>query len=493
MTAYTEWLPGPTQAEQYNSFTDVYGAFLAAIVHERVGDIGGSVSLTWYITGGNHTEGANPEFSITWASTTGGHTATSHYRYNPVLLGTLDPSIPYAVDTGMPQGVLASMTYAQAATWISRVGGLTAWRGSVMLSLATACIGMAASIAGLTLTTTALSYTDGSRAGGTLGLRMAFSYNPSAAELTAGINQLEAVRVGIFSDGADGTVNVSGDGASLGTAQVNVPIVQFQSAAAEDAWFEFTQAELEAADFAGFTGANTVSHVDDLGEPDHPSTEPDPADARQLFDQASMLPVLVNTPGSWPALTGPGGAAFALIVTAGYALSTIISTGILSAMNAAYGAISGAITTSLQLVGSNTTDLVASSTTANENLANVKNSLDFLASNSASNALTSNLEDIKVAAEAIEQHLGTIVLHQASQVTNGAAQAGNLDRIADALEALVDLLDGDAGATPPVPGVLEVIQQAANSLQDVAELRNTLRIRAKGIEVEGTVGMYPDE
>lgn len=489
MTAYTEWLPGPTQSEQYNSFEDAYGAFVPLLLHERVGSIGGSASLTWYIVSTTHGEGANPEWNVNYASTTGGHTATTHVRYNPTLLGTLDPAIPFGVETGIPQGILSVMTYAQLAGWISRLGSLATFLNTVLASFFTTICGMAASTTAMTATCTAIAYTDGSRAGGNAGVRCLLTYNPGVAELAGGVKQLAATLVGTVSDADDGTLNVFSGGSTLGEAVQNVPVIQFQGGDAESAWLEFTNAELEAADFAGFLGANTITHEDDLGNVDIPVVEPGEPDQRPIFTEAGAVNTLMLAPELIPMIPTPQGGALVAILAAGTWLSTWLSTGVFAALNGALSAISGGIATALTAIATGAGTIATGATGLISGSTSVRSSIEYLASNNASNALTTSTQEAATALQGIETDSTALVSAVSGIETVQASQAISQDRIADALERIADALEGDPEEDPPRGNLNEEIAKLTARLKDVADLSQTLVVKHKGTEFIATVGV----
>jgi hypothetical protein len=295
-------------SEQYNTFDAVWEEFAFGIVHEFVGSIGGSPSKTWYITGGSQNVGANPFVGITFATVPAEHTATVAIRFNPALLGTLDPAIPYGVQTEFPQFVLSAMTYAEGQTWISRAGGIVAWRGSVMPTLATAIMALAAQPSGLAVTVRSFSYTDGARAGAALGWAFTATYDPTAAELTAGIRELQVSRYGAWSDVLDGTVNIVSDGGTIGEATLQVPVVVFESTPASQAWTNFVNQQVSLYQDFSVTSFQIITNEGDLGAVDHPSREPvPPGDTTvEVFASPGVLPAVVA--GTLPAIqtTFPG-------------------------------------------------------------------------------------------------------------------------------------------------------------------------------------------
>lgn len=292
MATYTVYRPGPTITEDHDSFDEAYEALLGDTFAEIIGSIGGSPSLTWYLGSITSGGGAQPFWALNYFSTTGGHQAVYVIRWNPVLLGTLDPSIPFGGDHRWPQHVL-DIPYSALSDWITRANIATV-QACVGSNWASAMGQMAASVGACVGTATPLAYTDGARTGGRFGFRAIFTYNPSSSEISAGIKQLDATRLGIVTDADDGTLNVASGSAVFGESVSSVPVLTFQGGDSYQAWVDFTANQTTIAQDFSVTSINIVTNNGDLGVPSPPSNEPAPIDVSvQAFGSPGSVPAII--------------------------------------------------------------------------------------------------------------------------------------------------------------------------------------------------------
>lgn len=541
MAAYTEYSPGPTVAEQHNSVQNLLDAFYSIAALERSGGIGGSASRTWYISGFSATGGANPSLNIVWAETTATDTATSIVRYNAALLGTLDPSwallqIAYFINW------MQAYAHGDWNTHRTRSGGTAGWL-SILNSYWT---GLFVNLTGggsfeQSTAVTAITYSDGARAGQVLALDCRAVYNPSAGELTAGVRQL-AMGATIFPTDVDTTANVGTVGTALGEVVLQIPVpIAAPGSAAEQSWLGWTDSQV--------TSPKIVTHEDDLGGLDQISEEPPEVDAERIYNQAGAIPMLLDNPSSWGFLTTLRSALPAMLVAVGRWAVAFVTGGAIAGIAAAGTALTslasalstaGTSLSSIATSGSNTVAAIGSHATvvsaipgAIDGVSNrlqsietgaldvlatelpeIREGIDALAGAGDPTAIVDALGEIgdqhptsiSARLEAIDAQIGAL---PAGLVTNFATLAVQLDRIADSIEALTstsptpgllpravealecicDSLKADPGADPPVPRLAAGIRSLQDRLGDVADLTQTLRLKAKGMDVVATLGV----
>lgn len=532
MASYSEYNPGPSVAEQHESLGALLDAFYAAAQPQFTGAIGASGSKSWSLVGAGATGGANPTINLTYQTAGGADTGTILCRYNEALNGTMDPSIPTGTSDYLLNWI-GSQAYSAVEAWRSAVGGVN----GVNTAIAGLWSGWWTYLRGSgdsTGTTTApITYTDGSRSGTIAGFKLTIKYNPSAGELEAGVKQADGTVMAAVGGAADGTINVFGTGGALGQAVSQVPIPIASTSQAEQSWLGLQDAQV--------TNKKHVTNAGDLGEAGGLSDEPGAGEANNIFLEEGAIQVVVETPAAWLALTTLPSMLMGFLATVGYALSTLTSIGLLAALKSAadvaagsLGAIStiatnvASVATSIgnaatvQLAGiqANTgtiatnvgtiateagraADALEALETHGANLTTAANGIataietdlagsvdgipakiEWLGTASAANDLVGSLQDVATAGGA-----QAVATNSVASQLNPDAAGSFAKRVVEALESIADSLKADGTTTPVTPKVSVGLRQLQDRLGDVADLQQSLTLRAHGLKVEATLGV----
>jgi hypothetical protein len=462
LAAYTEYNPGPTISEQHNSYSALIAAFFDAAEPERVGVIGASASLTWYITDTTLTGGANPSINVTWSSTTGGHTATTFVRYDAVLLGGLDPAYVWKV-LDLPANWLRAYSYSTIDTLATRLGSPTG-----IVNLMTSLSGpdwMGNLIGGGVMTGTGATgalYQDGSRAGRLHGCNLQFRYDPTAGEISAGIRQSHLGAFASVSDGDDGTINSGFTGGSIGEAIVNVPVPIVATPEAEESWLGWQNSQP--------TSNINVTHPDDLGG-DTLSEEPDPGDAERFYNSAGAIPALLANEGLWGALTTLPSALLAFFIAGGRLAVALVTGGAVASLALLAAKLTdvvsglGGIGTDVATIGTSSASLAAQLTGTATNISAIDSRLQSI-----------ELGAIDTIATAVEDNLPELAgIKDQVQAVKGSIDALKTE---GAGNDLIEALQGQETALAQIP-------DAITSLM-VASVENDL-VTAIGAQATATV------
>jgi len=536
MAAYVEYNPGPTIAEQHDTMDEVLDAFWSAATPERTGVIGASASLTWYLTGASYTAAPNPSINLLWSSTTGGHTATTFVRHDAALNGMLDPAYTWMVRQDLLQ-FLSGYVHSVVETWRGRVGGTTPLNGSVVSSLLSSWLpnllgGGSTSGTG----STALAYTDGTRAGTLFGFRLVYAYDPTAGELTAGVRQVAGAHVALVSDAGDGTINAGSSGTSIGTAIVNVPVPVVGTPAAEAQW----------ADWMGVQPLDkrNVSHIGDLGGGTPVSSEPTPGEAVPIYQDPGQVPEIAEDPGLWDLLTTVPSFIVSFFLSAGRLAASIAGAGIVSLLGTALVAIEASkvaiegIQTGIAAVQAWEVDAIADNTrdiadrqvelvthagdattaleAANTQLGLIKtaiegvdvaldvtpvvDALDRINSTSPGN-LNDTLQSVTTGISAVATEVSSLSTPLAATAVNVGAVSSALNpsnpgsfakRLVEAMESIADSLKADGTSTPPADKVSLGLAKLIVRMAQVAESTGEVNVKFHGIEVDARAGIIEE-
>lgn len=528
MTAYSEWLPGPTNATQFESLSECLDAFYGIAALERTGVIGGSSSLTWYLAGVSVSSSPNPSMNVLWTATTGGHTATTFCRYNAALLGTLDPSWAFLTEDFCGNWV-RSFSRSDWETYRVRVGSAANAQSAVSQMLTTWMSSLTGGGSLAASSATAILYTDGSHANQIAGFRLVFGYDPSVGDLSAGILQCIGASLAMAGSSADGTINSGISGASLGTSVQQVPVPIAASPDAQESWDSWLGVQP--------LDKRNVSHIGDLGGATPKSSEPSPGEAVPIFEEPDQVAEVADDPSVWDLMTTVPSWIAGFFIAAGKLAASIAAAGLVSLLAAAataIGAISVAIE-ALQLAVESTQLLLEESIAVD---------IDTIASRSAQaadgidegvdklDAIKVEVEGVKDAITALEvdvdvgpittaietmdsNHPGGLVAEVENLGENVsasslaiAAQVGELNgtldtistqlnpatagtfasRLVNALESIADSLAASPGATPPAKKLTEQLADMQSSLDDVANLQQTLDVQAHGVRFKASTG-----
>jgi len=583
MAVYVTYSPGPTIDAQHSTVADLWDAIFANLPAPHLtahtwGFAGPPAGLDWWYSGFSASAGAQPYMKATWTNTSAGHTVEIRFRYNPTLLGTLDPSVLFIAESRFPSEWLGAHDASVWASWQSKAGGGSVGANNCagyVAQLATVFIAtLAASVAGGGSTSAGVLYTDGARAGKIAGVVARITYDPSPSEIAAGITQMISERGAYPSDVADGTLNISiGGGVSADTAQSQVPVVQYSGDAAAAAWDGLSDATASIAQITGdwdmvpLLDPARATHLGDMGSPDQLAVEPGAGDIKPIFASAGALVALAAAPElATVALTTIPASALAALVGAAYVAFSVAKSGIIAAGAAAFtwltdwlpSRITSLVTYSGQLVEKSDgvrlelakawdglhelpvadanlatavgEALVPSVDTVGEQVTDVATQVGNLQltvgrsvllaiealetpttslATSVSTDLVPAVRDSLVpAVEGIETNLDLLTPSLDDLVTAGEATAAAITALRADVETLSTTITalreevaciclasqdvaksayGEPG-NPDQPGLAAVIRELRDSLQAVAETRNVLHLRAKGIEVEAESG-----
>jgi len=522
MATFVVYSPGPSVNEEYADFESCFEAACSQFQFKSIGGGGGAPAGTYNLALVASGSGAQPYVAFNYSS--GTDTVSVRYRYWAGLEDTLDPSSALGATNLFPVGVIGANTYAELQAWIAAVGtasvancwgGFTAWLSGLTAS------------ASLGVSATALTYTDGPRAGGTFGYRMIFSYNPSPTEVAAGIRQLVATRHGIVSDAGDGSVNVFEGDAELGTAVRAIPQVVYGSPASTEAWDDLTDA-IGGLGESWLGDPGYVTHPSDLGEVDRPSAEPttpkgsvyrDPGTAPQVYVDPSLFDKLTTTTSIVLSAIGALGRLVAAVAEIGF------FTAILSKADAALTSLEnlGTLPSTLTSIATSLNGQLAHQATIATRMTEIRDLID-------AKDLTINLSTVVDAIEAntgalvqVRDHHGTLVTLvegtvagvPATLANQGAAlvtaagvtipgaiapvaselaaiRTGTLTDMRNRLQEIADRLRASSGtcASQSIP---EILCEIATRIQEIGTLHEAVELKVKGVTVRTGPLVIEDE
>lgn len=339
MATYNEYLPGPDITNEIEDPDVLWGMVTAQLATWAIAGGGGSPSGDYSLRSVGTTGAPQPSLNFTYSNDV--DTVNVRVRYWYGLTGTLDPASWVAATHSFPAGVLGTNSYAALVGWFAVPGGdkfVTCFNPFVgWIASLTAVQAMGA-------TRDNLTYTEGARSGGIFGVRYRFTYNPTSSELAAGILQLVCDRIGTVSDVDDGTLTIVSGGNEIGTALRSIPQVILDTQESAAAWGDVAVNLGTIADSIVNVGTqvlgdiNVVTNAADLGSPTRPSKEPATPKV-EIFHSPAVLPVVVNTPGIWSALTTLPSIVTGALAALGYFLATASSLSILSTVSTAVQAV----------------------------------------------------------------------------------------------------------------------------------------------------------
>lgn len=474
MATFERWWPGSNINGESSVILDIFNQIITEFTAcaPPTGSMGsGSPSANWWLFGVGAVAGAQPYWQLEWHES-GGNIFRVNIRYWIGLIGTLDPSFLLAASHAWPYNLTTGIPYATGELWRTRAASTE----GVPLDQVWVRIGsLCASPTALVVGHTAVVYTDGARAGTRAGWNFSATYNPSASELAAGIRQLSAKKTGLYSGADDGTINAVDGAATIGSASNTVPVPVFNGDVAANAWNSWTAITSSVWQLFSPTSISIVTNEGDLNVVNHPAAEP-AGPVTNIYNRPGVPTELRSPSGPtvFNAITTLPGKILALLESAGWFVVSMIAGGAVGSTLSILGAAPAA----LELAAGTEVALIAGSEVA-------------LASAFA-------LPAVVTATTALVTHeansaLATYQQSRAATAQNRIAQAiedsgGGLSP--EANQALIDLAAAfKPGVDPDFPTTMyDRLVLTHVMLQAVAETRQELTLRAKGIEVEAMTG-----
>lgn len=357
-----------------------------------------------------------------------GDVVQMRFHFNTALKGTLDPILVYDPSAGVFSGKpdAAHADWAQSAS----ASRYQTWINNLSGALQSAQL-LDANFTGQTATV--FTGTDGPRTGLPVAYSHKFQYNPTANAFLQGIQGIVANLIYPVSFGGSDGHNVLGN-ASVGT-NVGVdltPQVVVQQGSSDQNWTDFTASVTNVGvDIreTAITNINIVTTVNDLGAPGAPSNEPAAIDVdAPIFNVDGYIPAAVTTPA---------------LVTANTTLPAIFTTG----------------------------------------MATLGHFLATLSSLAVPQALYDGMQALANMSEL------TRIANALEQIdSNTDSLSADLTAIALDFERLVNLLGSPPGDPDDDAHILNALTDLSTNLELLAETRQELTLRAKGVEVEAFTG-----
>lgn len=355
-------------------------------------------------------------------------TITMRFHFNTSLKGTLDPILVYdpsvGVFSGKPDAAAADFATTTSA---SRFNTWIKNLSGALFSAQLMDAAFGSESSGV------FTGTDGPRSGLTVAYFHKFQYNPTANAFLQGIQGIVAnLLYPVTFGGSDGH-NVLGN-ASVGT-NVGVdltPQVVVQQGTSDQNWNDF-QASVTAIGVdireTAITNINLVTTVNDLGAPGAPSNEPPVIEVdAPIFNIDGYIPAAVTTPA---------------LVTANTTLPAIFTTG----------------------------------------MATLGHFLSTLSSLAVPQALYDGMQALLNMSEL------TRIANALEQIdSNTDSLSADLTAIALDFERLVNLLGSPPGDPDDDAHILNALTDLSTNIELLAETRQELVLRAKGVEVEAFTG-----
>jgi hypothetical protein len=379
--------------------------------------------------------------------TDGANTWYQDFHFIPALLGNVDPAfvaanLPHvgSFDTATVDTYVD--TYTAAGTFVS--GLLTEMRNASLF------VGTLSANSAAVISRTEPGPVNPS--GTHVGYKYEFGYNPDAGEATAGIGQAEAC-IYVMATDLEPDVRIIEFGAT-GTVVIQDPTVVLQNQSQAAGWGDLSASNVDIA--TNITDQSTLINILNLFSPgtvtkDSDQGQPGTHDVQFFNDTATTE---IYTTAFMPAVIKAGGstAVQGTSSIAGWVMNGLIAWGL-------YGA-----------------DLIKNFPSWLLGVEAVKDNLPSLSDLTELGQLTG----INSQLISLNNSIDTIEL----DFTNAA---NSLDRIADALEAMQYQVEPEVPELDP-PNLHNVVKDLAHQVELMTELRTTINLKAKGIQVDAFTG-----